>query len=64
VIKKPRRTRNLKPTTGLWKIKPQRFVAPGKQTNKEVYAIHTEHVIMNPWVYGVLETACKAKTPE
>jgi hypothetical protein len=28
------KTRRLKPATGLWKIKPQRAVTPGKQTNK------------------------------
>jgi hypothetical protein len=33
VIKKPRKTRKLKPTTGLWKIKPQWVVTPRKQTN-------------------------------
>jgi hypothetical protein len=37
VIKKPRKTRRLKPVTGLWKIQPQWVVTPGKQTNKHIY---------------------------
>jgi hypothetical protein len=32
VIKKPRKTRRLKPATGLWKKQPQWVVTPGKQT--------------------------------
>jgi len=28
-------TTRLKPATGLWKIQPQWFVTPGKQTNKQ-----------------------------
>jgi hypothetical protein len=35
VIKKPRKTRRLKPATGLWKIQPHWVVRPGKQTNKQ-----------------------------
>jgi hypothetical protein len=34
VIKKPRKTRRLKPDTGLWKIQPQWVVTPRKQTAK------------------------------
>jgi hypothetical protein len=36
VIKKPRKTRRLKPATGLWKIQPQWVVTPGKQTNQRI----------------------------
>jgi len=32
--------RRLQPATGLWKIQPQWFVTPGKQTNK-----HSKHVL-------------------
>jgi hypothetical protein len=31
------KTRTLKPATGLWKIKPQWVVTPGKQTNNSLY---------------------------
>jgi hypothetical protein len=34
VIKKPRKTRRLKPATGLWKIHPQWVVTPGKQQQR------------------------------
>jgi hypothetical protein len=33
--KETSKKRKLKPATGLWKIKPQRVVTPGKQTNKQ-----------------------------
>jgi hypothetical protein len=35
VIKKRRKTRRLKPATGLWKIQPQWVVTPRKQTNNK-----------------------------
>jgi hypothetical protein len=37
VIKKPPKTRRLKPATELWKIQPQRVVTPRKQTKNNGY---------------------------
>jgi hypothetical protein len=38
VIKKPRKTRRLKPAPGLWKIQPQWVVTPGQQTTRTTSA--------------------------
>jgi hypothetical protein len=37
------KTRRLKPATGLWKIKPQWVVTPGKQTNKQTCIVHDDN---------------------
>jgi hypothetical protein len=46
------KTRRLKPVTGLWKIQPQWFVTPRKETNKHFLVFDTSLVTV------VLETSC------
>jgi hypothetical protein len=47
VIKKPRKTRSLKPGTGLWKIQPKWVVTSGKQTNKQLF-IYLTYLLLIP----------------
>jgi hypothetical protein len=41
------KTRRLKPATGLWKIKTQWAVTPGKQTNKQTLCIYCVRLLQN-----------------
>jgi hypothetical protein len=63
VIKKPQKTRRLKPAIGLWKIQPQWVVTPRKQTNKQTNFImkywHSDWVVLvttNSSLYTVMST--------